>query len=301
MTVTEINQDQAGGLRIEAPAKVNLFLEITGRRPDGYHTIDSLMGFLDLGDVVRLRQADALSLTMDGPYADRVPGDETNLAVRAVRLLEDWAGRALPVAIHIEKFIPAGAGLGGGSADAAAVLRGMRTLFGLAIGEGELARLGLALGADVPACLASRPVLAAGIGEDLRPAAAMPDLNLVLVHPAVSLATPDVYRSYDLGHAGCDGCHGAHGPIVMPPSVIDAIVRRRNDLEAAAIALEPLIVSVLDQLSGTPGCQLVRMSGSGTACFGIYGDGAAAGRACVELQAASPGWWVRAARLGSAP
>jgi 4-diphosphocytidyl-2-C-methyl-D-erythritol kinase len=300
MTATDINQDQAAGVRIDAPAKVNLFLEITGRRADGYHTIDSLMGFLDIADVVRLRPADALSLAVDGPYADRVPVDETNLAVRAVRLLEAHTGRALPVAIHIEKIIPTGAGLGGGSADAAAVLRGVRMLFGLGIGDDELARLGLALGADVPACLVSKPVLARGIGEELRPAAGVPDLHLVLVHPAASLATPDVYRSYDHGHADCGCCHG-HGGMAMPLSHIDAIAQRRNDLEAAAIALEPLIVSVLGQLSGTPGCQLVRMSGSGTACFGIYGDRAAAERACAELQAASPGWWVRTARLaGSA-
>jgi 4-diphosphocytidyl-2-C-methyl-D-erythritol kinase len=300
MTVTDISRDQTGGLRIKAPAKVNLFLEITGRRADGYHTIDSLMGFLDLADVVHLRPADALSLTMDGPFADQAPLDESNLAVRAVRLLEERVGRSLPVALHIEKMIPAGAGLGGGSSDAAAVLRGMRALFDLTIGDDQLAGLGLALGADVPACLASVPVLAGGIGEQLQPAPAVPELHLALVHPGVGLATPDVYGAYDRGHMDCACCHG-HDRLFMPISWIDAVAQRRNDLEAAAMELEPLIASMLDQLSGTPGCQLARMSGSGTACFGIYGDRAMAEKACAELRAAFPGWWVRPARLeGSA-
>jgi len=300
MTVTDISRDGAGGLRIEAPAKVNLFLEITGRRADGYHTIDSLMGFLDIADRVHLQPADALSLTMDGPHAGGAPPGEDNLAVRAVRLLEERAGRALPVAIHIEKIIPAGAGLGGGSADAAAVLRGMRSLCHLSISDDELGRLGLKLGADVPACLASVPVLVGGIGEDVQPAAAVPALHLVLVHPGVGLATPDVYAAYDLGHTDCACCHG-HERMFMPISEIDAIAQRRNDLEAAATELEPLVVSVLEQLSGTAGCQLARMSGSGTACFGIYGDRLMAERASAALQAAAPGWWVRPARLaGSA-
>jgi len=297
MTSTDALHTAKTVLRVRAPAKVNLFLEITGVRDDGYHFIDSLMGFLDLGDDIELRPSDTLSLALDGPYADKAPAGEDNLAVRAVRRLEAHAGRALPVAIRIEKSIPAGAGLGGGSADAAAVLRGMRDLYGLPVSDAELAELGLSLGADVPACLASGPVLVSGIGERVAEAVSVPDLYLVLVHPGVSLSTPDVYRSYDRNHTNCSCCGSSSGRMFMPISQIDAIAQRRNDLENAAIELEPLIVSVLGRLSGTRGCQLARMSGSGTACFGIYGDEDRARAACAELQAEFPGWWVRSARL----
>lgn len=292
MTVTERLRSHD----LVAPAKVNLFLEIAGVQDDGYHIIDSLMGFLDVGDKVRLAPSDVFSLTLDGPYADIAPADESNLAARAVRLLEAHVGRDLPVHVHVEKLIPVGAGLGGGSADAAAVLRGMRALFDLNISDDELALMGLSLGADVPACLASVPVLVGGIGEKVQTAVSVPDLHLVLVHPGVSLSTPDVYAAYDRNHGNCACCGGGHNRF-RPISPIDAIAQRRNDLEHAAVELEPLIVSVLACLSKTQGCQMARMSGSGTTCFGIYGDAGLAQAAHTELQAEFPGWWVCQTRL----
>ena len=282
-------------LDLFAPAKVNLYLEVTGIRDDGYHLIDSLVVFANVGDRLSLAAADTFSFSVSGPFASMAPGDDTNLAVRALRLMERALGRSFPVRMRLEKCLPAGAGLGGGSADAAAVLKGIRALYDLPMTDGELATLGLQLGADLPVCLAGTPVRASGVGEVITPFAGCSPLATVLVFPGAGLDTPAVYRKYDEYHSNAE---------IAPPRPMTSdmdfenLANRRNDLEAAAISLQPAVGEVLDGLRASPGCRLARMSGSGSACFGIFDTAAEASAAAEHLGQAQPGWWVRPVELG---
>jgi 4-diphosphocytidyl-2-C-methyl-D-erythritol kinase len=295
VTETRFNISPLADIGLLAPAKLNLFLEVTGQREDGYHLIESLIAFLDIGDLLYLKAAERSSLTVTGPFASGVPSGGDNLVMKALRLLERLSGRALPVAVTLEKRIPSGAGLGGGSADAAALLQGLPALYGLDIDDTVLRGEALALGADLPACLEARPVLVGGIGEILEPFSGLPAFPAVVVHPGKSLSTPDVYRAYDQAHRDCACCRG--GAAFPPLSVVDALAQRRNDLEHAAIALEPAVAEVLTALSGSEGCLLARMSGSGSAAFGLFADDGAAQQAAVRLAARHPRWWVEAAHL----
>jgi len=278
-----------------APAKLNLFLEVTGQRADGYHLMESLIAFLDIGDRLHLKAADRSSLTVTGPFAAGVPSGGDNLVMKALRLLERLCGRALPVAVTLEKRIPSGAGLGGGSADAAALLKGVTALEGLDIDDTLLRSEALALGADLPACLEARPVLVSGIGEILELFPGLPVFPAVIVHPGKSLSTPAVYQAYDRAHRDCACCRG--GAAFPPLSFVDALAQRRNDLEHAAIGLEPAVAEVLAALSGSEGCLLARMSGSGSAAFGLFADDGAAQQAATRLAVRHPRWWVEAAHL----
>ncbi len=261
-----------------APAKINLALHVTGRRGDGYHLLDSLVVFADIGDRLRLRSARGLSLTVSGPMSEGVPVDDGNLALRAAR-----AARVADVAIHLEKHLPAAAGIGGGSSDAAAVLR--------ALDEGWGARTPdiLALGADLPVCMSAQTARMSGIGDVVAPVSGIPPLPAVLVNPGEAIPTPAVFAALDerngspmsdipafSGVAQC--AHWLHG--------------QRNDLQAPALGIEPVIGDCLDLLTRQDAL-LARMSGSGATCFGLYPDPAAAARAAAALTAQRPGWWVR--------
>lgn len=268
-----------------APAKVNLCLHVTGRRADGYHLLDSLVAFASVGDVVRMEPGSGLRVT--GPQAGALGPQEDNLCLRAARLL------GARVAITLEKHLPVAAGLGGGSADAAAVLR-LLGEEGFALPPaGRLA----ALGADVPVCLHGRPARMRGIGEELAPLR-LPPAWAVLANPGVALATGEVFARLATRE---------NAPLPEVPALADAralarfLAMQRNDLEAPAIAISPVIREVLDALAAARGCLLARMSGSGASCFGLFGNGAAAQAAARALARARPGWWVRAAELpGSA-
>ena len=180
---------------IAAPAKVNLYLHVVGRRADGYHLLDSLVAFAAFGDAVSVRSADALSLTIDGPFAGSPALTGENVVLRAALALAQAVGRDADVAIRLTKRLPVAAGIGGGSADAAALLTALCRLWQVAEGAVDLAKVGQALGADVPVCLAGRPTLVAGIGEDLTPAPALPPTAMVLVNPGVPLSTPAVFKA----------------------------------------------------------------------------------------------------------
>lgn len=262
-----------------APAKVNLYLHVTGRRADGYHLLDSLAVFPPVGDLLRAARAEALSLTIDGTFGGGLAAEADNLVLRAARALDGSVGAR----IELEKHLPVASGIGGGSADAAAALRLLCRLWGLPPAAASIA---LTLGADVPVCLASRPARMGGVGEALTPAPELPSAGLVLVNPGVSLATADVFRA----RAG-----RFSAPAALPATWADAaamagdLARLRNDLEPPAIALHPVIGMVLAALADVPGCLLARMSGSGATCFGLFPDAASAEAAARAL--ARPGWW----------
>ena len=265
-----------------APAKVNLYLHVTGRRPDGYHQLDSLAVFPEAGDVLRAEPADALSLALRGRFANALAGEVDNLVLRAARAFAAEAGRAPLVRLVLEKNLPVASGIGGGSADAAACLRLLGRLWGMTPSPA----LALGLGADVPVCLAAKPQRMGGIGERLSPAPGLPPCGMVLVNPGLALATARVFGARTTPFSS---------PARLPPGWRDAagmaadLATLGNDLEPAAQALCPAVGEVLAALRGVPGCLLARMSGSGTTCYGLFADRAAAARAATELR--RPGWW----------
>lgn len=271
-----------------APAKLNLDLLVTGRRADGYHLLDSLVTFVDLHDRLTFTHDAALRLEVTGPMAGALPEGEENIVLMAARRLAEVAGVEPRAAITLDKRLPVAAGIGGGSADAAAALRGLCRLWEVSLPDARLAELALGLGADVPVCLQGRPTRMRGIGERLEPLADLPALDLVLVNPCVPLATVAVFRALDLACCG-------------PRAAGRTWRRSRNDLEASARRLLPVIGEVLEALRAIPGCALARMSGSGPTCFGLFADAEAARAAAETLQAAHPGWWVAACRSLAAP
>ncbi len=262
-----------------APAKINLTLHVRGRRADGYHLVDSLVVFADFGDRVRVSPAGGgLRLRVNGPMAGGVPVGAQNLVLRAARL----AG-VENVEITLEKHLPVAAGIGGGSSDAAATLRALRRSHGLRLPDPAL------LGADVPVCLLACSARMSGIGDKVVPVCGIPPLPAVLVNPGVAVRTPDVFAALKRR----DG-----SPMPQLPAfggVADCatwLAGQRNDLEAAAVGLAPVIGQVLDVLRGA-GAALARMSGSGATCFGLFSGMEDARLAARRIAAARPGWWVR--------
>lgn len=280
---TDVGQP-AGRLDVLAPAKINLTLHVTGQRMDGYHLLDSLVVFADLGDRLILTEAAAPVLHVAGPMAQGVPTGPENLVLRAA------ASRGVTLDIRLDKHLPAAAGIGGGSADAAAVLRGIAALrpdIGLPADQG------LSLGADVPVCLRARAARMEGIGERVTPVDDLPPLHAVLVNPGVAVSTAAIFGSL----ARKDN---PPMPAILPgwgdaAALADWLAGQRNDMQAAAIAAAPVVGLVIAAIAATDGCLLARMSGSGATCFGLYADAQAAALAAASL--AQPAWWVRAARL----
>lgn len=274
-----------------ARAKINLSLHVTGQRPDGYHLLDSLVVFADLGDLVTCVAAPALSLTVGGPEGTGLTAGDDNLVLRAARSF----GLPQGAAITLDKRLPVASGIGGGSADAAAALVALARLWGL--GLPAPARV-LALGADVPVCLAGHPARMQGVGEVVSPLHhPLPPAHLVLVNPRVQISTPTVFK----GLARKDN---APMPADLPRfgTVADLAAflnAQRNDLEAPAQAAEPVIAVVKAALGAQQGCHLARMSGSGATCFGLFADASAAKAAAQAIRAAHPLWWVEATAIAS--
>jgi 4-diphosphocytidyl-2-C-methyl-D-erythritol kinase len=264
---------------------------VTGRRPDGYHLLDSIAVFADCGDRVSIAPADSISLSVRGPFAAHAPADATDLAWRAAEQFFAEVGRSAGAAISVDKNIPAGAGFGGGSSDAAAVLTVLNRRHGSALSDEALAAIGLTLGADVPMCLAGRALRAQGIGERIEPISGWPPLPLVLVWPGQKVSTRVVFERL-LSRENPP--LRAPPPLATPGEVAAWLRECRNDLEPPALAAAPEIAAALDALRGTRGCLLARMSGSGSGCFGLYAEMADAGAAEAELSAAHPKWWMRA-------
>lgn len=283
-------------ITVEAPAKVNLYLHVTGKRDDGYHLLDSLVVFAGIGDTLALEQADGLHLDLAGPGADALAAgtDGDNIVLRAARLLAEQAGIAAHARITLTKRLPVAAGIGGGSADAAATLRGLARLWNLSVPEEDLRNLGLRLGADLPVCLAGHPTTMTGVGEHLAPAPALPPAWLLLVNPRRPLSTPAVFKARAGGFTPAQ-------PLTEAPETAQALAMalaaRRNDLTAAAITLEPVVAEILALIAAQPQCLLARMSGSGATCFGLFADQAEAEAAATAMTRAQPQWWVAAAPL----
>jgi len=280
-----------GGLALKAPAKVNLALHVTGRRADLYHLIDSIAVFAEIGDRIEISSAERLNVSLSGRFAAHAPGDRTDLAWRAAEAFFAHTGLEPAVAIRVEKNIPAGAGLGGGSADAAAVLVALDRWFETRIPPLVLGAIGLKLGADVPMCLCGAALRARGIGEEIERLQGWPALPLLLVWPGRPVSTAEAFRTLPVRE-------NAPLPALPPPgSVQDTaewLALCRNDLERPALALTAEIGDAL-RLLRSHDCLLARMSGSGSACFGLYADIAAAQAAALALQKDRPGWWVEAA------
>lgn len=271
-----------------APAKLNLYLHVGPPALDGFHPLSSLMVFADVGDTVRLESQPELAFAVEGPFADQVPMDEDNLVVRAARAV--WpAGRG--GRLVLDKRLPIAAGLGGGSSDAGATLRLLREAFALPLDDAALEALAAALGSDGAACLWGKAVIAEGRGERLSPAPRLPPLPAVLVNPRVPSPTGAVYRAYDAAPRDC-ARPLTPDVFITPAAVIHWLRATRNDLEAPAIALNPVIGRTLAVLAAEPESLFVRMSGSGATCFALCADLAAAGRLAARLAVANPGWWV---------
>lgn len=276
--------------RAFAPAKVNLTLHVTGQRPDGYHLLDSLVCFADIGDWITVEKATTTTITVTGPMAQGVPTDSNNLVIRAAEMM------GLNAKITLEKHLPAAAGIGGGSSDAAATLRALAALYDVPLPSPDAL---LELGADVPVCMGSQLMRMGGIGENISPLADLPGWPMLLVNPRVSVPTGSVFQALP-------SKSNAPLPDDLPsPNNINEfaawIAAQRNDLQGPAIALQPVIADVLASLQDTQGYLIARMSGSGATCFALFETDADRNAAAAAIQQANPNWWVAPTRMSAGP
>lgn len=284
------------GLRLIAPAKINLYLHVLGRNPDGLHALDSLVVFTELGDLVSVRPDQTLALEVSGPFANSIGPAANNLVMRAAKALAQEAGIQDPGArIELVKNLPPASGLGGGSSDAAAAIRLLSRLWNITLDPERAMLLALSLGADVPVCLFAAPAHVRGIGEQITPAPTPPPMYALLANPGIELPTGLVFEAL----AGRFGA--AATP--MPPGFRNSadfarwLGALRNDLQAPAIELAPQIGAVLDALGAQAGCLLARMSGSGATCFGLFAIEARMRAAALALKRRRPALWLAPAKI----
>lgn len=287
---------------IDAPAKINLALHVTGRRADGYHLIESFVVFAELGDQVTVQPADRDAFKLEGPEAAALSAEaaSSNLVVRARDALRDAARQSAielpPVDIRLDKRLPVASGIGGGSADAAATLKALCTLWGYDPGQETLSRIALGLGADVPMCLQGRPLIARGIGETLAPVNLGFTLDLMIVNPRIGVSTPKVFSALESRD---------NPPLPDPEGVDDKdrflawLAGTRNDLQPPAQSMVAEIDQCLSALH-LAGAQFARMSGSGASCFGVFANAEAAEMAAEKLRDDRPDWFIAATRTLSA-
>jgi 4-diphosphocytidyl-2-C-methyl-D-erythritol kinase len=286
-----------------ARAKVNLTLRVLGRRADGYHDIESLVAFADCADTLTLEPGRELGLSVTGPRAAECGEAGDNLVLRAARLLGEQVPRLALGHFTLDKHLPVAAGIGGGSADAAAALRLLAKANGLSVDDPRLGEAARLTGADVPVCLPSRPCTMTGVGENLA-MLNLPPLPCVLVNPRVAVATADVFAA--LGLRKGELLAGI-GDVVLArawpaddtsfDAWLAAITSRANDLEPPALKVAPVVGEVLAALRATEGARLARMSGSGATCFALFETIGDAGLAAGVLARAHPDWWVHAGVL----
>ena len=265
-----------------APAKINLALHVRRRRADGYHEIESLFAFLTDGDVLTVEEAERDSLAITGPFADALGGEGTNLVATARDAFAAAFGAPPPLAVTLDKRLPVASGIGGGSADAAAMLRVLARRRDIGLDDPKLIACAARIGADVPVCLLGRTAFGAGIGGDLRPVDSVAGVAVLLVNPNVAVSTAAAYAGWD----------GVDRGALATGEPIAAARAGRNDLEPAALRLAPQIGSVLDMLAAVPGVTLARMSGSGATCFALFDTAAARSAAAAAIRAARPDWWL---------
>lgn len=300
---------KARTLSVMAPAKINLYLHVTGIREDGYHLLDSLVAFADCGDRIEIEPASDFSFRIKGPFASAFTAaerDETpesaNIAVRAAWLYAQTAGKDLSCRLTLIKNMPLAAGIGGGSSDAAAVLWALAVFWGLPCPHPQITALAGTLGADVPACLAAAPVHMTGIGDILQPVPFLPDMPVLLVNPGQSCSTPEIFRLFDRSVQAPAGVSDRL-PVSMPDSMLETeglitfLLHKTNDLQKAAAGHVPAIAEVLGALGSSRGCRLARMSGSGATCFGLFDREEDVSAAATEILRDHPSWWVRTGML----
>ena len=285
----------------EAPAKVNLTLRVLGRRSDGYHEIESLVAFAGIGDILRFAPAGELTLAVRGPNAAHAGDTTDNLVLKAARALAERVPTVGFGAFALDKRLPVAAGLGGGSADAAAALRLLARAYGLKPDDPLIYAAARATGADVPVCVEPRTRLMRGIGEILSGPLKLPALQGVLVNPGIALATKAVFAGWKPNLAAVMPTDSTTlGAMTKRDQLLGFLKNQANDLELPALALAPAIADVLTALRNQQGCELARMSGSGSTCFAVFASAAEAITAAEAIHAAHPQWWVRATALGSA-
>jgi 4-diphosphocytidyl-2-C-methyl-D-erythritol kinase len=279
----------------KAPAKINLTLRVLGRRADGYHELESLVAFGVVGDTLTLQPGPETTLEVSGPYAAVCGATDDNLVLKAAAALSDRLDGLKAGRFTLDKHLPVASGIGGGSSDAAAALRLLARLNGIALDDKRLASAARAVGADVPVCLDPRPRIMRGVGELLSAPISLPAMPAVLVNPGVPVATRDVFAKLVPAQAG----KRSLGDV---PSRYDAVIafleEHGNDLTQPAIACAPVIDDVLIALHGLPGARFTRMSGSGSTCFALFGSAADAATAARCLQAERREWWVQATTIG---
>jgi len=292
-------------IEVLAPAKLNLFLHITGKRDDGFHFLESLFVYCDFGDRLKISSASDFELEISGPFgpvlAELCPDNNDNLILKAARKLAGYAEEKgmdiCPVHIALQKNIPVAAGVGGGSADAAAVLGGLIEFWGLDVSDDDLHKIALELGADVTASLSFGPKWVTGIGEVISPLEAIPSFYVVLVNPCVPLSTPSVFKAYSESDPIFENERGAQTNFGSLESLLEFLGQSKNQLENVAVGLESEIDEVLNSLLNQSDCQLARMSGSGPTCFGIFTDLITAEKALDEIETSHPDWWVEVANV----
>ncbi|MDB5491268.1 MAG: ispE [Micavibrio sp.] len=290
-------------LSVFAPAKINLYLHVTGRQDNGYHLLDSLAVFADIGDRIAIEAADDFSFQITGPYASAFTAqdrnasqDSGNLAVRAAWALARHAEQDLPFRMTLTKNLPLAAGIGGGSSDAAAVLWGLMNLWNISMTSSPwLPGLMRELGADVPACLRCVPVRMTGIGDILDPVPNLPEIPVVLVNPGKHCPTPEVFRKF----IGPMRMASPLPDLSSPQNLIEHMNKQDNDLTPAACEIVPEIGEAISLLSAQQGCALSRMSGSGATVFGLFETMDDAENAVAEIANTRSGWWVRGGTINS--
>lgn len=297
----EIGPD--GNLFVRAPAKVNLFLHITGRRVDGYHFLESLFSFTKKGDLLRFLPSKTLNFTVSGPFSETLEAEKAsdNLVIRAAVALKNYTGVIKGAQIALEKNLPVASGLGGGSADAAAALLGLNALWKTGLSEKELTALALKLGADVPSCLSSSSQIVRGIGDVLVPVKLPWSAGIIIINPGVQVSTPKVFEAFRASRSRRE-LPPFDAPLHDAKNVISSIenlgIMAENSLQYPAEQLCPEIVSVIRFLANSDQSDLIRMSGSGASVFALYSDKAAAESVAQRAKEKNPDWWVMADTIG---
>lgn len=278
-------------LVVAAPAKINLFLHVGGKRADGYHDLQSFVGFAALGDEIALDPDDRFSLSLSGPFAALLSDTEENLVLRAAKVLAERAGIKRGARIRLRKNLPVASGLGGGSADAAAVLRGLTRLWQLDLDRKFLFETAEQLGADVPVCVASETSWMEGKGERVQRLPSLPKAGVLLVNPGVQISTAQVFAT--LGPQRSPGIPSPKAPFQEVSTLVQFLRATSNDLEAPARRIAPTIALVLREMDELPDALFARMSGSGATCFALFADEGGAAIAARRLRNNHPEWWIR--------
>ena len=276
-------------------AKINLTLRVLGRRSDGYHELESLVAFADVADTLTLDLGPSDELEISGPFADRSGPVGDNLVLKSLAELRRRIAPLEGGRFHLKKNLPVAAGIGGGSADAAAALRLLARANGIALDDSRLMTAAQAVGADVPVCVDSRPRIMRGIGEVLSEPLDLSPIPAVLVNPGVAVGTREVFGAFK----GTDAGQDLAGVPTKTGALIELLKQQDNDLTVAATACAPVVGEVLAALCSTPGCALARMSGSGATCFALFGSREQAKAAAKQLAGEHKNWWIQPSAIGA--